>query len=59
MAGALCPPLDTRWEGCAVHALIEQAGWYGELASLHPLLIGAPLALVLVAGWTLIRRRRS
>ena len=42
-----------------MHALIEQAGWYGELASLHPLLVGAPVMVVFAAGWTLIRRRRS
>jgi hypothetical protein len=42
-----------------VHDLITQAAWYGELASLHPLFVGAPILAGFAAGWIALRRRRT
>jgi hypothetical protein len=41
-----------------VHDLINQASWFGEVATLHPLFVGGPILAALAAGWIAVRRRR-
>jgi hypothetical protein len=42
-----------------MHEVIAQAAWFGELAMLHPLFVGAPIVAGLAAGWLALRRRRT
>ena len=42
-----------------MHELIARAAWYGELASLHPLFVGAPIVAAVAGGWIALRRRRA
>jgi hypothetical protein len=40
-----------------MHQLMSEAAWLGELASLHPLFVGGPVAAAAAVGWTVLRRR--
>jgi len=40
-----------------VNELMTNAAWYGELATLHPLFVGAPAVAAVVLAWAAFRRR--